>query len=33
VHQVTQGPIYGGHPNSTPTPSEEGDDGAAGDGG
>ncbi|WP_313817211.1 anti-sigma factor domain-containing protein [Citricoccus sp.] len=33
VHQVTQGPIYGGHPNSTPTPSEEGDDGAAGTGG
>lgn len=25
VHQVTQGPIYGGHPNNTPTPSPDGD--------
>ncbi|WMY77746.1 anti-sigma factor domain-containing protein [Citricoccus sp. I39-566] len=24
VHQVTQGPIYGGHPNNTPTPSSGG---------
>ncbi|MFC7402012.1 anti-sigma factor domain-containing protein [Citricoccus sp. GCM10030269] len=23
IHQVTQGPVYGGHPNSTPSPSDE----------
>lgn len=23
VHQVTQGPVYGGHPNNTPTPSSD----------
>lgn len=23
VHQVTQGPIYGGHPNNTPSPSSD----------
>jgi RNA polymerase sigma factor (sigma-70 family) len=27
VHQVTQGPIYGGHPNNTPAPSEEPEEG------
>lgn len=26
VHQVTQGPIYGGQPNNTPPPAEEQDD-------
>jgi DNA-directed RNA polymerase specialized sigma24 family protein len=25
VHQVTQGPIYGGHPNNTPAPDQEQD--------
>lgn len=26
VHQVTQGPIYGGHPNNTPAPPEQQDE-------